>query len=293
MLTKARVTVLALALLAGWVSAATAEPRITWLMPEFALSEDGSAKGVARKGMAQPMVDYLKAHWPEPAEHVTVLANAKRSWLMIEAGEPACHLVSLRTPEREARAFFYITHLVPPAQLVALPEVLARLPRNPLGEVDLAQLLQSGGAHGALIAARSYGAALDAQLAQQPATAITRYSQVEFGTRLLQMVALGRADYTIEYDFALTVQRERLPLLRKLETAPIQGAGEMLLSGVACPRNEWGRAVIAKVERILASREAQTMLRSNFEAWMTPQSRRFYAARLDAFHAERLRVAPP
>jgi len=284
---------IALALLAGLAPAAQAEQRITWLMPEFALTEGNGAKGLARKGMAEPMVDYLRKHWPEPAEHVTVLANAKRSWLMIDAGEPACHLVSLRTPEREARAFFYITHLVPPAQLVALPEVLARLPRNPQGEVELAQLLQSGRARGALIEARSYGAALDTQLAQRPAAAIAMYSQVEFGTRLLQMVALGRADYTIEYDFALTVQREQLPLLRKLVTAPIQGAGEMLLSGVACPRNEWGRAVIAKVERILASREALMLLKSNFDAWMTPQSRRFYAAKLDAFHAERLRAAEP
>jgi len=292
MLIKGRA--LALALLAALASAAVAAPRINWLMPEFALAEGGGAKGVARRGIAEPMVDYLRRHWPEPAEHVTVLANAKRSWLMIEAGEPACHLVSLRTPEREARAFFHITHLVPPAQLVALTEVLTRLPRNPQGEVDLARLLQSGHARGALTAGRSYGAALDAQLAQQrPAAAVAMYSQVELGTRLLQMVALGRADYTIEYDFTLTVQREQLPLLRKLETAPIQGAGEMLLSGVACPRNDWGRAVIAKVERILASREALTMLRGNFEAWMTPQSRRFYAARLDAFHAERLRAAPP
>jgi len=288
-----KVLAFALALLGGLASAAQAEQRITWLMPEFALAEGSGAKGVARKGMAEPLAAYLKQHWPEPAEHVTVLANAKRSWLMIEAGESACHLVSLRTPEREARAFFYITHLVPPAQLVALPEVLARLPRNPQGEVDLAQLLQSGGARGALIEARSYGAALDAQLAQRSAAAIAMYSQVEFGTRLLQMVALRRADYTIEYDFTLTVQRERLPPLRKLVTAPIQGAGEMLLSGVACPRNEWGRAVIAKVERILASREGLTLLRNNFEAWMTPQSRRFYAARLDAFYAERLRAAAP
>jgi len=290
MLIKALAT--ALALLAGLAPAAQAEQRITWLMPEFALAESNAAKLPARRGMAEPMLDELKKHWPEPAEHVAVLANVKRSWLMIEAGEPACHLVSLRTPEREARAFFYITHLVPPAQLVALPEVMARLPRNAQGEVGLNQVLQSAQLQGVLIDGRSYGAALDAQLAQRPPPSVALYAPVQFGTKLLQMVALGRGDYTIEYDFVLAAQREQLPLLQKLETAPIQGASEMLMSGVACPRNDWGRAVIAKVERILGRREALTQTQRSFEAWMTPQARRFYGARMDAFLAERLRNAP-
>ncbi|MEJ6001139.1 hypothetical protein [Paucibacter soli] len=278
-----------LALLGAW---AVHAERITWLMPEFALAESNAAKLPARKGMAEPMLDELKKHWPEPAEHVAVLANAKRSWLMIEAGEPACHLVSLRTPEREARAFFYITHLLPPAQLVALPEVLARLPRNAQGEVGLSQVLQSAQLQGALIEGRSYGAALDAQLAQRPPQSVALYAPVQFGSKLLQMVALGRGDYTIEYDFVLAAQRAQWPLLQKLETAPIQGASEMLQAGVACPRNDWGRAVIARAERILARREALTQMQRDVDAWMTPQARRFYGARMDAFLAERLRKAP-
>lgn len=281
-----------LPLLGAWATAAHAE-RITWLMAEFALPEGQGAKGPARKGIAEPLVAHLRQHWPEPAEHVTVLANVKRSWMMIEAGEHVCHMQMLRTPEREAKAVFHITHLVPPAQLITRAELLPRLPRNAQGEVLLSPLMREGRLFGALIEGRQFGAALDHQLAQRPPQAISLYGPVEFGTRLMQMVAAGRADYTIEYDFTLAVQREQLPALQSLVALPVQGASDMVQTGVACPRTDWGRATIAKVAQILSRREALNMMNKEMAAWLSPSARQTYGARMDAFHAERMRNAPP
>nr|WP_316639839.1 TIGR02285 family protein [uncultured Roseateles sp.] len=265
---------------------ACAAERITWLMPEFVLANP-LTPGQARRGMAEPMAEHLMRHWPE-ATHEVLMANAKRSWRMIEAGEQACHLVSLRTPEREQVAYFANTHLVPPVQLIARRELVAQLPRNAGGDVDLDRLLSERRLRGALIEGRSYGNKLDAQLARRPPQAIDLYVPSDFGGRLLQMVAMGRADYSIDYDFTLQLQREELPALKELVSLPIQGSSEPMLSGVACPRNEWGRRIIARVEKIFGSAAGVNALRRNFDHWTTPEARAVYGVRINNFYNELL-----
>lgn len=277
-----------LLLAGGLPDSAGAAERITWLMPEFALADPQSAAqtpGQARKGMAEPMAEHLMRHWPE-ATHEVVLANAKRSWRMIEAGEQACHLVSLRTPDREQLAYFANTHLVPPVQLILRRALLTQLPRGPGGDVDLDRLLFEGRLRGALIEGRSYGKRLDTQLLRRPPQAIDLYVPSDFGGRLLQMVAMGRADYTIDYDFTLQLQREQQPGLKELVSLPILGSSEPMLSGVACPRNEWGRRIIARVEKIFGSPAGVDALRRNFDHWTTPEARAVYGSRINQFYNE-------
>lgn len=266
---------------------ARAAEHMTWLMPEFALFDADRAPGRPRKGMVEPMADYLMRHWPD-AEHEVVIANVKRSWRMIEAGEPACHLVSLRTPEREQLAYFADTHLVPPAQLIVRRAKLAQVPRDAGGEVDLDRLLLEGRLRGALIEGRSYGKTLDAQLARRPARSIDLYAPADFGGRLLHMVALGRADFSIDFDFTLQFQRQQSKALNELVSMPIQGSSELLQSGVACPHNEWGRKTAARVERIFGTPAGAAALRSNFDLWLTPEARAVYGARINAYFADRL-----
>ncbi|TDP64011.1 uncharacterized protein (TIGR02285 family) [Roseateles toxinivorans] len=280
---KGRWLVFAAAVLAA---PAGASERITWLMPEFALF-DGQTRGQSRKGMVEPMADYLIRHWPE-AEHEVVIANVKRSWRMIEAGEPACHLVSLRTPEREQLAYFANTHLVPPAQLIVRRAKLAQVPRGPGGEVDLHRLLSEGRLRGALIEGRSYGATLDAQLARRPARSIDLYAPADFGGRLLHMVALGRADFSIDFDFTLQFQRQQSKVLNELVSMPIQGSSELLQSGVACPHTEWGRQTAARVEKLFGTPAGVAALKSIFDLWLTPEARATYGARINADYADRL-----
>lgn len=263
-------------------------PQIIWLMPEFSLSQPA---GQPRKGMAEPMAEFLRRHWPEPARHQVQVANVKRSWKMIGDGEPACHLVSLRTAEREQLAYFANTHLVPPAQLIVRRSRQAELPLNALGEVELPRLLAAGRLRGALIDGRSYGPLLDGLLGSQPAgPTLARYAPSDFGGRLLHMLVLGRADYTIDFDFTLAMQRSEAPQLEALVSVPIAGGSAPLLSGVACPRNEWGRRTAERVAQLFASPEGVATLKRNFERWMTPEARQHYGERIEAFYAERLRA---
>ena len=272
-----------LLLLAGAAGAADIE-RITWLSadpPASVDSKDGT-------GLASKMVAFMKLQWPE-VQHEIVQANAKRSWQMLALGEPVCHASALRTPERETLAYFSNTQLSPPLQLIARRDKLALLPRNAAGEVDLARLLADLRLRGALVDGRSYGLFIDQVLAGKPARkTVDLYAAADYGSKILPMLSIGRGDYTIEQDMALSVVSERNPQVNKLlMSLPIQGASEPLQAGVACPRNAWGLAVIREIDKRLATAAGVAMLRQSAERWLTPEMRKHYGPRIDAFYKER------
>lgn len=265
--------------------ALAADPEVLrWLVPE---APGLSSSGRQTRGLVDHVVAYLQTAWPE-AQHEAQTANAKRSWRLIEAGEPVCHLASLRTPEREQQAYFFMTHLVPPQQLVVRREVLAKVPRNVAGEADLLRLIDAGQLRGAVVDGRSYGAVIDAMLTERiKDKRLGVYAPSDSGQRLLHMVAAGRADFSIDYDFLLQSEREQGAVaLAELLTVPIQGASAPLLSGVACPRNEWGRRVIRRLAQIFGTPRGAAALKDGINALLTPEARAHYRPQIDAFYAE-------
>ncbi|OWQ44797.1 hypothetical protein CDL60_23270 [Roseateles noduli] len=277
--------------------------RITWLMPEVdtvAPPSPGAASVPVRRGLAQPLSDYLTANWGTPAKHEVLIANVKRSWRMVEDGEPACHLGVLRTPEREAVAYFFDTHLIPPHQLMVRRSALPKVPRLPDGDADLEKIWADRQLRGAIVAGRSYGRALDALLARRPAGVIDEYTTSDFGGNMLSMIAVGRADYTIEFDFVLANQQElRAALVAgnagsasgngKVSTAdlvsvPIEGFSSPVISGIACPRNAWGKRTIEQVERVLSTPQARQFMRDEFISHLSPEAQARYGSRIDAFY---------
>ncbi|WP_431049360.1 hypothetical protein [Roseateles sp. L2-2] len=282
---------------------AWAVDRITWLMPEVdtvAPPSPGAASVPVRRGLAQPLSDYLTANWGTPAKHEVLIANVKRSWRMVEDGEQACHLGVLRTPEREAVAYFFDTHLIPPHQLMVRRSALPKVPRLPDGDADLEKIWADKQLRGAIVAGRSYGRALDALLAKRPAGVIDEYTTSDFGGNMLSMIAVGRADYTIEFDFVLANQQElRAAVVAgnaggasgngKVSTAdlvsvPIEGFSSPVISGIACPRNAWGKRTIEQVERVLSTPQARQFMRDEFISHLSPEAQARYGSRIDAFY---------
>ena len=264
------------------------EPRvesITWLLGEAPGHTTGSTDGV---NPADWLLPYLREHWPG-VKQVVLLANARRTWQMLANGEQACSASSVRTPEREKLAYFTSTLLGPPLQLIARREKLSALPRNATGEIDLARVLADEHLAGALIEGRSYGSYIDKLLAQRPDNkAVTLYAASDFGSKIMPMLDIGRADYSIGYDIAIVEARAHNPA-SQLFSLPIAGASAPVPAGVACPRTPWGLAAIRGIDRALGTPGGAAMLREITERWLTPESRQHYAARLDAFYKERAR----
>jgi len=277
----------ALALLAALLaSGAQARDKMSWLMPDVPPASM-PVDGKPTTGIADQIVLYISAHWPD-AEHRFIYANPKRTWLMIERGEQACVVAALRNAERDKLAYFVNTNLVPPLQLVAQESTLPRLPLNAHGEADLQKLLADPVLRGIVVERRSYGAAVDDLLARRPANSRLETTSVgDYGRNVLKLVVRGRADYTLDYDYALQYASKSEPEVGALKTVPIAQNNKPMLGGIACPRNAWGMATVKRIDQIVGTPEgAAAMIRAQ-NSWHTPASQQRYASQISEFQRQR------
>lgn len=268
--------------------AATPAPvdRITWLMPQIDATPASANSGTApRRVLTQTTADLLISNWGGTTQHELVMANIKRSLRMLQSAEPACMLGLLHTADRDALAWFADTHLTPPHQFVVRAAVLDKVPRNAAGEVRLERVWAERRLRGALVQGRSYGPELDELFRHQPGSALTSYVTPDVGGNLLAMVGLGRADYTVEYDFIVTDHLVVGGSAADLVTLPIEGHADPILSGVACPKTEWGRQVATRANEVLAWPSSRRLLKEELLSRLTPNARARYGSRIEAFYA--------
>lgn len=274
-------------LVAGAASAQPVVDHITWLAGDTAVAAVSGTRPSDR------LLDWLTARLPG-ITHERVVANAKRSWTMIERGEPVCHAGAVRSAQREALAYFSNTWPMPPLQLIVRRERVAALPVDGAGQVDLAALVADTRLQGVVVHGRSYGPALDAVLGQAGAAApsLGRVTAGDFGSNLVPMLLQGRADYAIEYPNALAALLRSRPEVAGLAALPIKGAVEPVVSGVACPRTPWGQAAIRRIDAVLGTPEGAALLREVLMSELPPDSRRTYREAFEGFFQRRAHPTP-
>ncbi|MCC2632620.1 MAG: hypothetical protein K0S48_506 [Ramlibacter sp.] len=277
-------------LFAGALACGTAQARdvMSWLMPDVPPASM-PVNGQPTSGIADQVVLYVIKHWPD-AEHRFIYANPKRTWLMIERGERACVVAALHTAQRAPLAHFVDTNLVPPLQLIVREATLAQLPLNERGEADLKKVLADPRLRGIVVERRSYGQQVDRMLAGRPAGSRLETTAVgDFGRNVLKLVSHGRADYTLDYDYALQFSSRDEPDIGKLHPVPIAQNNKPMLAGIACPRNAWGLAAARRIDRIVGTRDGAAALLKAQSSWHTQASQQRYAAQINAFQLQRSR----
>lgn len=271
-----------LVLLLCAAATARAADSITWLMADFPPVGE-PVNGRPGNGIADQVVKYLAHRWPQ-ASHRFLYANPNRVWSMLAAGEHACFASALRTPERDKLAYFRNAYLLPPPQLVVRPEALPAIPRNARGEADLPTLMRDPSLRGLLVETRSYGQTVDTLLADRTAGwQVKRLAPGNYGKQILTMLALNRADYTIEMDFVITHAVAQDAGLASLKVLPLAGDAAALVGGIACPRTPWGRAAIQHIDALLATPEGVAVLARAQDRWMSKQSSQRYGAQMKEF----------
>lgn len=263
---------------------------MTWLLRDFPPSSM-PVGGVPTQGIADEFVKAIVKRWPE-VEHRYLVANNNRILAMLDAGEPACFTTALRVPARERQAYIADMLIVPPQMLIVRAQTLARLPLNSLGEVQLHKVLADTSLHGVLIQSRSHGSQLDRQIKARPTPSGLHLSASN--VHPLQLVALSRADYTIDYDYTLAYEQYAMEEVRAadLQSVPIEGNSQLLTAGIACPRTPWGRQTILQIDHLLADLAQDPEARSGLERWMTAQTRQRYGRQIDAFYQRRSQPTP-
>ncbi len=278
--------VLAALLCAGPVGAqpAVAVERITWLAGDTVAGRGGGARPSDR------LIDWISARLPD-ITHERVVANAKRSWMLIEQGDTVCHAGAVRSAAREKLAYFSNTWPMPPLQLIVRRDHAAAVPTDATGQVDLAALLADPRLRGVIVNGRSYGPALDGQLARH-GKRLRHITSGDFGSNLMPMLLQGRADYVIEYPSLLYALAPGRPEVAGLTGLPIRGVNEPVISGVACPRTPWGQAAIRRIDAVLGTPDGAAMLRDGLVAELPADARKACREAIDTFFQRRSQPTP-
>ncbi|OQS09816.1 TIGR02285 family protein [Chromobacterium violaceum] len=278
-----------LAFVAG--ASLAAEPyQITWVLSDWApnfIIRDGKPT----TGQNDVYLKLIIARWPE-AEHRFMVMSTARSTLELQRGSQLCRMNLIPTPEREKFAFFTLTHMQLPLQLVIRRELAAQAPLNEAGEVVLEKLILKPGLRGITAAGRSYTAEVDRLLADRKGESNVReIPNLPSNDGLFKLLELGRADYTLDYEPNVKY-REEQNRDHPLASLPIAGAA-LIPVGIACPRTRWGRMAVMKIDQLLSEAVADPAYRQAQDRWLSPESVQRYRAELDRFYRQRARPADP
>lgn len=239
-------------------------------------------------GTADGMLKLLVRAWPE-AEHRFSVVAAARALRELQDRKDTCWATVLRTPEREKFIHYSMYMLVPPVALIVRGEAAARIPVNAAGEALLEQLFAQTGLRGLMTTGRSYGPRIDAALSAAGGNLHRVPGSTVGDSNRFEMLLRNRADYLLEFEEALNYQRSARPEPfneTDLRVLHIAGARPEPL-GVGCPRSEWGRNAIQKIDRLLSQLAALPAYRETMVRGIGLESQRRYRKDFDRFVAER------
>jgi uncharacterized protein (TIGR02285 family) len=248
---------------------AESEMTVTWAIlnwPPVHILE-GEHKG---EGIFDAIMDLLKRELPEYT-HKELVANPPRFWGYIKKGDNLCHAASVVTEERLKHAYFSIPISFGPANSVIMKKDTA----ESLGlsdSVSLAALLKTPGLTGGIKPDRSYGKMVDSMLTKKK-TEENIYEQhsSDYGSSLFQMLLHGRLDYILEVPVMVAYNEVILNKQGISVSLEIEENDPYIFGSVACPKNEWGRNMVDRINEIIKTCRPTKEYRAIMEMWQTEE----------------------
>lgn len=246
---------------------AFAKDKIIWVdvdAPPFYILE-GNEKG---KGVVDEITLLLQKNMPQ-YDHEHQVINLSRLMYMMRNGEHVCHAALFRTRERETEALFSSTptDIVPPVGITIKADRKDDFPDH--DNCSLAELLEKKKLKAGIAADRSYGKPLDDILKRNEGSPLVyARSGADIYSGLLRMLLAGRVDFILGSPLEAGYIHKKMDVGDSVINIPIRENMEYTMGYAACPKNEWGRGVIAEIEKILKERRNTDEYRDIFEKWL-------------------------
>ncbi|WP_445679125.1 TIGR02285 family protein [Radicibacter daui] len=259
-----------LAIPAGAQQRRPSAPQISWYIfdfpPVFILS--GPDTGT---GNGDVWLSYFISVLPQ-FRHRIVTASISRMMTDIAREQGACTTSVIPNAER-AKFMAFSRHFwrVQPTRVI-YPEGLApsiNLYRAADGQIDVAGLARDETLQGGYIDRRSYTPAIDAAIAllkqRRGGWAVTGSEGA------VEMLALGRVDYTFGYPFELRYLLHRRGNGMPLASAGAAGDPEVVEAHIACSKEAVGEALLAALDDVLdAAPPPPSTLQASYR-WTRPE----------------------
>lgn len=197
----------------------------------------------------------------------TLRAPFPRIIASLKDGAELCFLGGVKTPEREDFAVFSLpVAMFYPLRIVVHATERARFEaRAPL---SLAALLADRSLRTSLLRNRSLGSRIDALMRDFPGPPV----HAEFG-EAFRMLSVDRLDYLVDYSAIAAYGARSLGQDDAFVALPFVEAPEPVMNRVMCPKTEWGRRLVARIDGVLRVERPNPAYRRIVEAWAEPADR--------------------
>nr|WP_321465412.1 TIGR02285 family protein [uncultured Desulfobulbus sp.] len=261
---------------------ALAQENLVWMeavLPPFFIKSGLNQE----QGYGDVIAKILQKHMPE-YRHEEINTNITRHFYMFKQKEQVCSVGLYRTPEREQFMYFSMPSFITlPPVIIIKKENIHKFSKKTT--VSLDQVLGNGALMIGLAKDRSYGNTLDEILKRHEGQAnVVEFTGQELSLNLFKMLLLGRLDGLIGLPEEALYQAEQMGVRDQFITLTLS---ENLhnydgwMSCVACSKTPWGKAVIARVNKVLQEQRPTEAYRAAYERWLDPNSiaeyRRAYA----------------
>jgi len=263
---------------------AQSKPVLVWLKndaPPFYFL-DGPNKGTAYGDVLQSLLEERLVGYTHKTERIP-LSRLQHYW---QKGPVKCFATMIhRPPIYSGYLTSRATVLYRPQGIVTTRAFLESRNISPDKPVSLAEFLDQQPLSMGYIAGRSFGATLDRIIAQHDDVleTITRPGGTET-KGALTMLAFGRFDFMIEYEFILDYLRHRdFPNTQFVFLPITEMAGAYIDGAVGCSDSKPGRQVLAAIDAALEEVLTLPVYRQTIERWLVkPEQHETYWRDYDA-----------
>jgi uncharacterized protein (TIGR02285 family) len=257
---------------------ADAEVDITWYTPDYPPSFilTGPNKG---KGIVDVFWKGVMERLPEYRHHI-VTANMKRIIWALESQRKACAASLFITPERRKFVAFSEPYMfVFPVGVLFLKARYGTFEKlaNEKGQLSLQELLNDSGLRLGYSNGRSYHKQVDriiGELASLENSSKISTNSISYG--VVRLLLHRRFDYAVGFSFEAEWLEREYELGDVLEFMPIAEAREVQLNHFGCPDNEWGRRVIADINRVVRQIRTDPRFYDTYLSWVSPYEKQRY-----------------
>lgn len=234
------------------------------------------------EGQFDRIVAELAQRMPQYSHRVEIL-NSTRMWHVLGEGQGLCSGPFRKTPDRLKSVYMTPVVRVVPLSLVVRADQAHEFV-DATGSVSLVELLSKTRFRGRLEVARSYGASLDAML--NGAGGLPRDPAPRLGL-LVELVAAGRIDFTLEYAYVAEYLRHSGRLHSAVTAIPLKEVSDWETAYMACPRTPWGLAAITAIDAAIRQASTTSSFREAYLRWLPPAVKASHKAATEMFYNAR------
>jgi uncharacterized protein (TIGR02285 family) len=254
-------------------SSSRAEERLVWLKfdypPLYIAQGDYTGQGIL-----DVILDRIITALPE-YRHEIRFVNLSRAMSELERGKNLCTAALFHSPQRERIGLFSQnpTTFLSSLKLVVRKGEEERFSTGSKNPPPLSDLLTDSGLHLGVSANMSYGESVDSAIKEvhNPEDVFVRGGK-DIGKGLLEMVLKKRIDFTIGYPWSVTTILNQAQL-KRLSFLPFAEAEKRPMHFVFCVKNDWGAAMIRRIDAVLSTEEAIIWRREAIERWIPADSK--------------------